>query len=249
MKNMNSRKTLWIALITAVVLLLGVAAPFASAQLFAPYQTKDDTVTISRAEYERYQQYAELDKIAEYIQNYYYQDADFDTLLEGAKAGMVAALDDPYSFYYTAEQFHELWEDDEGEYAGIGIQISASYITELCTIIRTFDGSPAEKAGLRKGDILVKVEDLDVTVYTLQEAVDIMRGVVGESVHVSVLRDKEILEFDIERAVVHVNRVSSKMLDSDVGYIQLYEFAGDCAVKLQAAPGRADGPGHEGADL
>ncbi len=231
--KMNSRRTLWIALITAVVLLIAAAAPFASAQLFAPYQTKDDTVTISRAEYERYQQYAELDKIAEYIQNYYYQDADFDTLLEGAKAGMVAALDDPYSFYYTAEQFHELWEDDEGEYAGIGIQISASYLTELCTIIRTFDGSPAEEAGLRKGDILVKVEDLDVTVYTLQEAVDIMRGVVGESVHVSVLRDKEILEFDIVRAVVHVNRVSSKMLDSDVGYIQLYEFAGDCAVSFK----------------
>ncbi|HPJ03104.1 MAG TPA: S41 family peptidase [Candidatus Limiplasma sp.] len=233
MMKMNSRRTLWIALITAVVLLIAAAAPFASAQLFAPYQTKDDTVTISRAEYERYQQYAELDKIAEYIQNYYYQDADFDTLLEGAKAGMVAALDDPYSFYYTAEQFHELWEDDEGEYAGIGIQISASYLTELCTIIRTFDGSPAEEAGLRKGDILVKVEDLDVTVYTLQEAVDIMRGVVGESVHVSVLRDKEILEFDIVRAVVHVNRVSSKMLDSDVGYIQLYEFAGDCAVSFK----------------
>ena len=215
--------------LVVTVLLIGAAAPFASAQLFAPYQAKEDTVTISQNEYERYQKYAQLDQIAQYIDSYYYQDTDFDTLLEGAKAGMVAALDDPYSFYYTAEQFHDLWEDDEGEYAGIGIQISASYVTELCTIIRTFEGSPAEAAGLRKGDLLVKVEDIDVNVYTLQEAVDTMRGVVGESVHVSVLRDNEIMEFDVERAVIHINRVSSMMLDGDVGYMLLYEFAGDCA--------------------
>ncbi len=225
----KNRKTLWLTVVVVTVLLLSVAVPYASAQLFAPYQAPEDTITISQAEYDRYQQYAELDRIAEYIQSYYYQDTDMATLIEGAKAGMVAALDDPYSFYYSADQFHELWEDDEGEYAGIGIQISASYLTGLCTIIRTFEGSPAETTGLRKGDVLVKVEDIDVTVYTLQEAVDTMRGTVGESVHVSVLRDTEILEFDVDRAVIHINRVSSKMLDNDVGYILLYEFAGDCA--------------------
>ena len=229
MKTTKQKRIFWIALIVVMVLLLGVAAPYASAQLFAPYQTKEETVTITQSEYERYQQYAELDLIAEYIEYYYYEDVDFDTLLEGAKAGMVAALDDAYSYYYTSEQFTELWEDDEGEYAGIGIQISASYLTGLCTIIRTFEGSPAEAIGLRKGDILVTVEDIDVTVYTLQEAVDTMRGTVGESVHLSVLRDSEIIEFDVVRANIHVNRVSSMMLDDNVGYILLYEFAGDCA--------------------
>ncbi|MBN1776604.1 MAG: S41 family peptidase [Clostridiales bacterium] len=229
MKQVKQKRILWITIIAVTVLLLGAAAPYASAQLFAPYQTQEETVTISKSDYDRYQKYAELDLIAEYIDAYFYEETDFDTLLEGAKAGMVAALKDPYSYYYTAEQFQELWEDDEGEYAGIGIQISASYLTELCTIIRTFEGSPAEAAGLRKGDVLVTVEDIDVNVYTLQEAVDTMRGVVGESVHLSVLRDNEILEFDVERAVIHVNRVSSMMLDGGVGYILLYEFAGDCA--------------------
>jgi len=218
------------AVITVLVLLLG-GIPYASAQLFAPYQqqSQEETVTISKSDYERYQKYDELELIAEYIDAYYYTDTDFDTLLEGAKRGMVEALDDPYSYYYDSEEFSDLWEDDEGEYAGIGIQISASYITELCTIIRTFEGGPAEEAGLRKGDILVTVEDLDVTAYTLQEAVDIMRGTVGESVHLTVLRDNEILEFDVVRANIHVNRVSSMMLDDNVGYILLYEFAGDCA--------------------
>ena len=229
MKEPRNKRILWISILVAAVLLLGAAAPYASAQLFAPYRTEDETVTISKTEYDRYQKYAELDQIAEYIDYYYYKEADFDTLLDGAKAGMLAALDDPYTFYYTSEQFSDLWEDDEGKYAGIGIQISASYVTELCTITRTFEGSPAEQAGLRKGDVLVQVEDIDVNVYTLQDAVDTMRGEVGESVHVSVLRDNEILEFDIERAVIHVNRVSSMMLDDNVGYILLYEFAGDCA--------------------
>ena len=228
-QHIHHNRSLWIALIAAVVLLVGAAVPYASAQLFAPYQAAEETVTISKAEYERYQKYAELDQIAAYIDSYYIEETDIDTLLEGAKAGMVASLADPYSYYYSTEQFSDLWEDDEGEYAGIGIQISASYVTQLCTIIRAFEGSPAEAAGLRKGDILVTVEDLDVTVYTLQEAVDIMRGVVGESVHLSVLRDNEILEFDVERAVIHINRVSSMMLDENVGYILLYEFAGDCA--------------------
>jgi len=229
MKNSKSRRLMAYAVIAAVVLLVGGIAPSASAQLFAPYKTQEETVTIPKSEYERYQQYAGLEEIADYINTYYYEDVDFDTLMVGAKRGMVQALDDPYSYYYDTEQFSDLWEDDEGEYAGIGIQISASYITELCTIIRTFEGGPAEEAGLKKGDILVQVEDLDVNAYTLQEAVDIMRGAVGEPVHVSVLRDNEILEFDIVRANIHVNRVSSMMLDDKIGYILLYEFAGDCA--------------------
>ena len=235
MKNNKQKRVFRYVTILVIVLLVGAAVPYASAQLFAPYQqqTQEDTVTIPRSDYERYQQYDELEQIAAYIDAFYYTETDFDTLLEGAKRGMVQALDDPYSYYYNTEQFTDLWEDDEGEYAGIGIQISASYITELCTITRAFEGSPAEAAGLRKGDVLVTVEDLDVNVYTLQEAVDIMRGTVGEPVHLSILRDNEILEFDIVRANIHVNRVSSMMLDDKVGYILLYEFAGDCAASFK----------------
>ncbi len=229
MKQRKQKRFFWYILILATVLLVGAAVPYASAQLFAPYMNREETVTISKSDYERYQKYAELELISEYISEYFYTEADFDTLLEGAKRGMVAALDDPYSFYYSSEQFSDMKEDDEGEYAGIGIQISASYITGLCTITRPFEGSPAEAAGLRKGDVLVTVEDIDVNVYTLQDAVDTMRGVVGEPVHLSVLRDAEILEFDVVRDVIHVNRVSSMMLDGGVGYIILYEFAGNCA--------------------
>jgi carboxyl-terminal processing protease len=232
----GKKRFFWYILIAVSVLLIGAAVPYASAQLFAPYQNREELVTITKSEYERYQKYAELERISEYIDNYFYTETDFDTLLEGAKRGMVAALDDPYSFYYSAEQFSEMKEGDEGDYTGIGIQISSSYVTGLCTITRPFEGSPAETAGLRKGDILATVEDIDVSIYTIMEAMDVMRGsmdTVGEPVHLSVLRGDEILEFDVMRGNIHINRVSSMMLDGGVGYIILYEFAGDCAASFK----------------
>ena len=198
----------------------------------------NDTVTISKEEYERLQKYASLDELAQMIEAYYYIAPDYDAMLEGAKRGLLAGLNDPYTYYYSPEEFSKMWEDDGGEYAGIGIQISASYVTMLCTITRVFSGSPAEAAGLRKGDILAKVDDLDVTALTLNDAVNIMRGEVGKPVDVTVLRGEELVDFTVNRQVVHVNWVSSTMLDSDVGYIQLYDFSGDCyqsfATQLQA---------------
>ncbi len=188
-----------------------------------------DTVTISRDEYERLKRYASLDDIEQIVEQYFYTQPDTDAMLEGAKRGLLAGLGDPYTFYYNAKQFADMWADDEGQYAGVGIQISASYETMLCTISRVFSNSPALAAGLHKGDILYKVDDLDVDATTLNDAVAIMRGAVGESVHIQVLRGGDLLDFDVVRAEVHVNWVSSCMLGDDVGYILLYEFAGDCA--------------------
>jgi len=82
---------------------------------------------------------------------------------------------------------------------------------------------------MRRGDILVRVEDLDVSAANLQDAVDIMRGEVGKNVNVQVMRGDQLLDFVITRAVVHTNWVNSCMLDESVGYISLYEFSGDCS--------------------
>lgn len=192
-----------------------------------------DTVTISREEYERLERYSSLDDLAKVVEEYYYIEPDLDAMLDGAKRGLLAGLLDPYTYYYSPEEFSQMWEEDQGEYAGIGIQIAASYVTMMCTITRVFSDSPASEAGLRKGDILSKVNDMDVTAENLNDAVNIMRGTVGETVNVQVLRDDQLLDFVIPRAVVHVNWVSSCMLDQDVGYILLYEFSGDCAARFQ----------------
>lgn len=222
------------ALLLASTLLTGCSfLPSASSSSFNALESTEDTVTVPREEYERLQKYASLDTLSQMVEEYYYIEPDFDAMLEGAKRGLLAGLGDPYTYYYSAEEYAQLWEDDTGEYAGIGIQISASYVTMLCTITRVFAGSPAEAAGIRKGDILTRVNTLDVTAATLNEAVRIMRGQVGSPVDVQVLRDSELIDMTITREVVHVNWVSSTMLAGDVAYIQLYEFAGDCYARFQ----------------
>lgn len=194
-----------------------------------------DTVIISREEYERYKQFDTLLELMDLVEYGYYEEYDVQDMLDGAANGLLLGLGDPYTFYYTPEEYAELWEEDEGEYAGVGIQISTSYLTGLCTISRVFDNGPAREAGVQKGDILYMVEDLYVNSSTINDAVDIMRGVPGTSVHVVFLRGTEEIEMDLVRATITVNRIESGMLTDDVGYIYLYEFAGECAVEFEAA--------------
>lgn len=193
-----------------------------------------DTITVTKEEYERLQKYKGLDEIIDRVSSNFYKDVDVNEMIEGAKAGLFLNLDDPYSFYYTPEDFSKKWEDDEGEYAGVGMQILANYETQLCKITRVFKDTPAEKAGIRKGDILSKVEDLDVNAVNLTEAVNIMRGNVGEPVKIVMLRDSEEIEFDVIRDIININWSSSKMLDNNIGYIAMYEFSGDCADQFKS---------------
>ena len=194
-----------------------------------------DTVTISKEEYERYKQFDTLLELMELVDYGYFEEYDVQDMLDGAANGLLVGLGDPYTFYYTSEEYAKLWEEDEGEYAGVGIQISTSYLTGLCTISRVFDNGPAREAGVLKGDILYKVEDLYVNSATVNDAVDIMRGTPGTKVHVVFLRGTEEIAFDLVRAQITVNRIESGMLTDDVGYIYLYEFAGDCAAEFEAA--------------
>jgi carboxyl-terminal processing protease len=191
-------------------------------------EDSDETVTISKDEYAQLEKYQTLADMTQIVEQYFYIAPDEDAMLDGAKRGLLAGLGDPYTFYYSPEEYAEMWADDQGQYAGVGIQISASYETMKCTISRVFSNSPAAEAGLRKGDVLSKVDDLDVDASTLNDAVTIMRGNVGEKVHIQVVRDSKTLDFDVARAVVHVNWVSSCMLKDNIGYILLYEFSGDC---------------------
>lgn len=222
------------AFFLAIVLgltLLTATAHAGLLDLFAP----KETVTISAEEYERLKQYEKLDMVMQYLEAWYYLEPDKDKMMEGAIQGMMYALEDPYSFYYNPEDWKTMWEDDEGEYAGIGLNLLGNYEDYSVTVIRVFEDTPAQRAGLRKGDLLVRVEDIEVDAYSMQAAVDVMRGQVGEEVEVEVLRGDEYLTFTMPRAIIHVNRVEHMMLENDVGYIALYEFAGDCQAEVKNA--------------
>ena len=194
----------------------------------------DDSVTISREEYELYQKFSEMFTIYETANAYFYQETDPDHMVEYATKGLMAGLDDPYSFYYNPEEYAEMQEDDKGQYVGIGVMISANMETQICTISRIFKGGPAEEAGVQRGDILYRVgEDLYVTANNLQDAVDIMRGEPDTDVDVTFLRGDEQITYTITRRQVTVNQVEGKMIDGNIGYIAMYEFAGDSGIEFE----------------
>lgn len=193
-------------------------------------ETRRSTITIDRDEYDRLQKYQKLDEVMQYIKSYYYKEPDTDKMLDYAVQGMLAGLGDPYTFYYDAKSWSDMWEEEEGEYAGIGIQLLGNYDDMSVKITRVFRDTPAEKVGMHKNDILVRVEDIEVTTDTMDAAVNTMRGEIGGTVQVEVLRGEEYITFDIVRAAIHINNVDYVMMDDGVGYLLLYEFATDSLV-------------------
>ena len=206
-----------------------------------------DTVTIRREEYEKLKKFSEALTLYEFVNTNFYEETDPDKLIEYASRGVLAGLDDPYSYYYNAEEFTKMWEDDEGTYVGIGVLITSNMNTQICTISRVFKGGPAEEVGVQRGDILYRVgEDLMVTASNVNDAVDIMRGEPNTDVDVTFLRDGEEITFTITRREVTVNQIESTMLEDRIGYIALYEFAGECEKEFESELNRLVAEGAEG---
>lgn len=217
-----------LVLCLALAVLLAAAAVSAHASGFFDFSSKQkDTVTIPREEYERLQRFSKMDTILQYVEAWYYQEPDVDALIENATRGLLYGLDDPYSFYYNEEEWTDLWADDEGEYAGVGLELLGNAEDYTVTITRVFSNTPSERAGIKKGDILVRVDDIEVNFYSMQNAVNVMRGEVNAPVEIEVLRGDEYLTFQVNRDIIHINRVEYTMLDDGVGYIMLYQFAGE----------------------
>lgn len=227
------KRVLKILTIAAIIAALTIGT--AQATGFFDFSKRSQTVTISQEEYDRLKRFEKLDTMLQFVESYYWQEPDVDAMIENAARGLMYGLEDPYSFYYNEEEWLEMKEDDEGEYGGIGIQMLGNPDDLTVTIIRVFTGGPAEAAGVLKGDKLVRVEDVEVNMYTMQDAVNIMRGENGGEVEIEVKRGEEYITFTMTRQIIHVNRVESAMLEDSVGYIALYEFAGDCANEFEKA--------------
>ena len=212
-----------------LALMLCVASVDAAAiSLRSLVQQKDeDTVTISREEYESLLRFEKLDVLMQLVDMYYYEDVDEDDMLESAALGLIAGIGDVYSTYYTKEDMEAFNEETEGEYAGIGCQLLADPSDQMITVTRVFKGSPAEEAGMRAGDKIVYVDDVYYSAYEMDDAVNVMRGEPGGEVKVTVLRDLETIDFDISREIVNINYVEYEIVDGDIGYVMVYDFLGD----------------------
>ncbi|MEZ4667722.1 MAG: S41 family peptidase [Anaerolineae bacterium] len=148
-----------------------------------------------------------------------------ETLVNGAIKGMMDSLGDQFSGYMDPETFPLLNEDLSGEVEGIGAEVETDLATKSVAIVNVLDGSPAEKVGLKRGDIFVKVNGEDVSTLSQFELVGKVRGKEGTIVVLTMKRDDELLEFTITRAKITVANVEYKVLDNDIGYIKLREFS------------------------
>ncbi|HHY82608.1 MAG TPA: S41 family peptidase [Clostridiales bacterium] len=168
--------------------------------------------------------YKKFNQIKNVIQEEYLEEPELDTLLNGALKGMVASLKDPYTYYLTAEEYKDFLIDVEGTYAGVGLSVSVTVEDNMITVVSAFKGSPAAEAGITAGDKIIRVEGEEVDGSMLDAAVNKMRGEPDTQVKVSILRDGEILDFVLTRAIINIPDMEYKMLDNEVGYIWLYRF-------------------------
>lgn len=168
---------------------------------------------------------AKVDEINRYIENYYYFDIDPDFQEESFYDGIMNGLNDPYSVYYTKEEYQDLLEDNSGEYFGVGAVVTQD-TTMKVTVVRPIKGSPAEAAGVKADDIIVEVDGTEITDQELSLVVEMIRGEKGTTAHIKVYRPSEdkYIEFEIKRAEVENVSVDYRMLDNNVGYISITQF-------------------------
>lgn len=166
-------------------------------------------------------------KNIKYLMNEYFLDEySEEELEEGLLEGYVSGLNDPYSVYYDEEETKALLESVQGEYSGIGAVLSQDLNTGIITMIRIYEDSPAMKAGLKDGDVLYKVGDIEVTGEDLSEMVSHIKGEKGTEVELTVYREGEDEPITVTaiRDEIEIETVTYKMLDDSVGYIAVSEF-------------------------
>lgn len=177
------------------------------------------------------------------IDEHFLFDEDLARVENGIYKGMMAGLNDPYTVYYTADEFVKMMEETNGEYCGIGAQVSLAD-PQQPVITNVFEDSPAEKAGLLRGDVIgevdgVKIADIDPDLLVSQY----IRGKEGTYVELTVLRDGRQEKLHIQRGIVAVATVESRMLEGGLGYIQVKEFDNVTAEQFKTAVGRLEDEG------
>ncbi|MGB9866367.1 MAG: S41 family peptidase [Bacillota bacterium] len=164
-----------------------------------------------------------LKEVVNSVARKYVSNVDPSVLYEGALYGAVRALGDPYSDYYNAEQWRELLSSASGTYTGVGLYIGVD--GQYITVIAPIKGSPADRAGIRTGDKILKVDDKDVTGMPSDVVVNLIKGKAGTRVTLWISRDNgPPFSVTLVREYINIPSAEGKMLEGDIGYIQLIHF-------------------------
>ncbi len=190
-----------------------------------------------------------LQLLEETIDKYFYlREVPDEELENGIYKGMLDALDDPYSEYYTAEELNDLMSETEGIYYGIGAYVSLDEETSLPRISGVIDGTPAQEADLRDNDLIYEIDGVSTYGLTLTEAVNLIKGEEDTEVTLTVIREGEsdYLTFVVPRRRVESPTVNYEMLDNHMAYIQITEFDDVTVDQFTDAMATMRGSGMEG---
>lgn len=190
---------------------------------------------------------AKLEAIQSILDKNFYFEEDEQAKQDGLIKGYMEGLDDPYSVYYTKEEYDDFMEDTEGEYVGVGVQVSQAADTKIITVVKVFDG-PAKEAGVESEDVITKVDGEDISDQDIDNVVDKIRGVEGTEVTITVYRssDGKDHEFTMKRQKVENPTVEYKMLSDNIGYISVSSFYEVTAQQFISAVGELNVQGMEG---
>jgi len=175
-----------------------------------------------------YGRYSKVIELENYIKKNYLGEVDEEKLLDGQLKGMFNALEDPYSTYMNVDEFKSFTEETEGVYGGIGVIVTPGD-DNLITVVSPIEDTPGERAGLKTGDKIVKVDGEEFTADEMDEAVKKMKGQPNSTVTITVLRtdkngNNQYIDMEIVREEIRIQTVKSDIIDSNIGYIKITSF-------------------------
>ena len=229
MEQNNKRNGYWSGLISGLLLaILFIGCVYIGYQVYGIFQAKKVVESNQAEDAELLNEYtvAKVEVIEETIEQYFLEETDRAALENGIYTGMLNALEDPYSEYYSAEELKELQMSTEGIYYGIGAYISKAATDEFCTISGVIENTPAEEADLRAGDIIYEVDGVLTQGMDTTQVVSLIKGEEGTQVVLTLVREGEddYLEIPVERRKIESPTVSGDMLENGIGYIEITEF-------------------------
>ena len=171
-------------------------------------------------------------EVLEKINEEYVEEIDQSKSMDSAINGLLQSLD-PYSAYLSPEDFEEMQTETSGEFGGLGIEVSME--AGVVKVITPIDDTPASRAGLKAGDYIVKINDVQVQGKTLAEAVELMRGPVGSDIEITVRRRgvKKAMTFNITREIIQIQSVKSDLIEKNIGYLRLTSFNENSAQQIK----------------
>ena len=179
--------------------------------------------TVYSSENDIYKKIDLFGEVLEKINKEYVDDINQSESMDSAINGLLQSLD-PYSAYMSPQIFNEMQTETSGEFGGLGIEVSME--SGVVKVISPIDDTPASRVGIKAGDYIVKINNIQVQGKSLSEAVELMRGPVGTSIELTIRRrgEKKALNFIIVREIIEIQSVKADVLEKDVGYIRLTSF-------------------------